>query len=130
MLRERGLSAALTSLAERASIPVDIIDRYQQRAPETIEACVYFSAAETITNALKYADATHLTVELSVNAGVLTLQVSDDGKGGARIEPGGGLAGLQDRVAALDGRLDLESSSSGGSRITIELPVPSEEGAR
>jgi len=127
MLRDRGLSAALTSLAERASVPVEIIDNYRQRAPDTIEACLYFSAAEAMTNALKYAEATHLTIELSAGKGTLRLRVSDDGHGGATIEPGGGLAGLQDRAAALGGTLDLESAPGIGTRITVVLPLPDED---
>ena len=127
MLRDRGLSAALTSLAERASVPVEIIDNYRQRAPDTIEACLYFSAAEAMTNALKYAEATHLTIELSAGNGTLRLRVSDDGHGGATIEPGGGLAGLQDRAAALGGTLDLESAPGLGTRITVVLPLPDED---
>jgi signal transduction histidine kinase len=126
MLRDRGLSVALTSLAERATLPVEIIDRYQRRAPDTIEACLYFTAAEAMTNAMKYAQATHLTIELTPIDGELKLQVSDDGIGGAAIEAGGGLAGLQDRVAALGGRLDLESPPAGGTRITVGLPLPGE----
>jgi signal transduction histidine kinase len=130
MLRERGLSAALTSLAERASLPVEIIDHYRQRAPDTVEACLYFSAAEAITNALKYAEATHLTIELAAVDGLLRLRVSDDGRGGAAVEPGGGLAGLQDRVAALGGSLDLESAAEVGTRVTVVLPLPGDGDAR
>jgi signal transduction histidine kinase len=90
--------------------------------PRAIEATAYLVASEAVANAVRHAGASRAEIEVELRRGTLTITVSDDGGGGARIERGGGLGVLSDRVSALDGRLELESPSGGGTRLHAELP--------
>ena len=87
------------------------------------EATAYFTVAEALTNVAKYADATHATVRLARENGGLQIEVRDDGKGGAQATPGSGLAGLADRVGALDGVLEVESPPGEGTVLRAVLPL-------
>jgi signal transduction histidine kinase len=92
------------------------------RFPAAIEATAYFVVAEALTNVAKHAHAEHAEVTARVADGTLTIQVRDDGAGGARRN-GSGLVGLADRVAALDGRLRIESPPDDGTLITAAIPL-------
>ena len=122
MLADRGLAPALEALARRSTVPVELDQRLNGRLPKQVETGSYFVAAEALTNVVKYAGATHARVSVSDAGGVLTLEVSDDGVGGADPERGSGLRGLSDRVAALDGELTVDSPLGRGTRVTARIP--------
>jgi signal transduction histidine kinase len=117
-----GLGAALAALADRSDVPVDLVLDLPERPSAAIEVIAYFCAAELLTNAAKHSGARHVTLETTHHPGLVRLRVSDDGTGGARIEAGGGLAGLADRVKTVDGRLHVASPAGGPTVVTIELP--------
>jgi signal transduction histidine kinase len=122
MLSDRGLGPALDGLAERSPVPVETDFRLAERLPKEIETASYFVAAEALTNVAKYAAATHVCLSVSDAGGVLTLEVSDDGVGGADPERGSGLRGLSDRVAAFDGELIVDSPPGRGTRVIARIP--------
>jgi signal transduction histidine kinase len=122
VLTTDGLSPALEQLALRATLPVEI-HAPTERFPAAIEATVYFVACEALANTAKYAEASTARVSLERHNGRLVIEVSDDGIGGAQPQPGSGLAGLADRVAALDGSLIVESPSGHGTVLKAELPL-------
>jgi len=117
-----GLAAALAGLAAHSDLPVELVIDLPERPSPAIETIAYFCAAELLTNAAKHSGAQHTKLELLHQPGLVTMRVSDDGVGGARLEPGGGLAGLAERVKTVDGRLQLESPAGGPTFVTIELP--------
>jgi PAS domain S-box-containing protein len=123
VLTERGLAPAISALVDRAPVPVDILEVPEDRFPPAAEATAYFTVAEALTNVAKYADASHATVRLARENGALAIEVCDDGKGGARATPGSGLAGLADRVGALDGSLSVESPPGEGTVLRAVLPL-------
>ncbi|MGH2892359.1 MAG: sensor histidine kinase [Solirubrobacteraceae bacterium] len=122
MLSDRGLTPALDTLARRSAVPVELDLRLDGRLPKEIESAGYFVVAEALTNVAKYARATHARVAASNTGGILALEVADDGVGGADAARGSGLRGLSDRVAALDGELDIDSPPGGGTRVTAVIP--------
>src|SRR5215218_7044433 len=122
VLTERGLGPAIESLAMRAPVPVEIEEVPDERLAGPVEAAAYYVVAEAMTNVAKYACATHATVSVRRVNGSATITVADDGIGGADPSHGSGLRGLADRVAALDGHLDVESSAGHGTRISAEIP--------
>jgi PAS domain S-box-containing protein len=122
VLTHYGLSAAVESLGERSQLPVQVRIPEERFAP-AIESAAYFVVAEALTNAVKYANAHVVRVSAERKGDALMLEVEDDGDGGAVDKPGGGLAGLHDRVSALDGRLTLRSERGQGTRLHIELPL-------
>jgi signal transduction histidine kinase len=95
------------------------------RLPDAVELAAYFVVSEALTNVAKHASATEASVLLEQRAGALRVTVSDDGVGGARIAPGSGLAGLRDRLDALDAALAVESPPGRGTTIRAELPCAS-----
>jgi signal transduction histidine kinase len=117
-----GLGAALAALAARSDFPVELALDLPERPSAAIEVIAYFCAAELLTNAAKHSGARHVTLETAHHPGLVRLRVTDDGTGGARIEAGGGLAGLADRVKTVDGRLHVASPAGGPTVVTIELP--------
>jgi len=122
ILTERGLGPAIEALARRSPVPVEITELPRERLASSVEVAAYYVVAEAMTNVAKYAHATHATVSVSRTNGLATVTVADDGIGGADPGEGTGLRGLADRLAALDGRLDVESSVAGGTRVTGEIP--------
>jgi signal transduction histidine kinase len=122
ILTNHGLAAAVESLADRAPLPVEV-DVHEERYPPSVESAAYFVAAEALTNVAKYARATAARVTATELDGRLRVEVRDDGIGGARGSRGSGLAGLEDRVAALDGTLTVDSPVGGGTRVRAEIPV-------
>jgi PAS domain S-box-containing protein len=124
LLTTRGLLAAVEALADRIPIAVEPLEIPEQRFPPAIEACVYFLVCEGLTNVVKHARATRAGVRI-VAAGQLTVEVRDDGVGGAEAHPAAqGLAGLGDRVAALDGTFTIRSEVSAGTTLRAEIPLP------
>jgi PAS domain S-box-containing protein len=120
-LTRRGLRAGVEAFASRADLPVDV-DISSARLPADIEASAYFIVAEALTNVVKHARATRATVRAAVDDGILAVEVRDDGDGGADRE-GHGLVGLADRVDALGGRLQIESSEGEGTVLAARLPL-------
>jgi signal transduction histidine kinase len=119
---DEGLGAALAGLAARSDLPVELAVDLPERPSPAIETIAYFCAAELLTNAAKHSGAHRAKVEVLHRPGLVTMRVSDDGSGGARLEPGGGLAGLAERVRTVDGRLQVESPAGGPTVVTVELP--------
>ena len=122
MLAREGLRAGLEALASRTPVPVDI-DVSVGRLPAAIEATAYFVVAEALTNVAKHSRARRAQVTARVDEGRLRVLVRDDGVGGARLD-GGGLVGLGDRLAALDGRFRVETPPGGGTLVAADLPLP------
>jgi signal transduction histidine kinase len=119
---DQGLGPALTSLAARGDVPVELVVDLPERPSAAIETIAYFCAAELLANVAKHSGARHATLEVAHAPGLVRLRVSDDGCGGARIEDRGGLAGLAERVAAVDGRLQVTSPPGGPTGVIVELP--------
>jgi signal transduction histidine kinase len=122
LLRDEGLQTAVEALARRASIPVTVHGAVHDRLPDAIELAAYFVVSEALTNVAKHASPTEASVVLDRESGVLCVTVSDDGVGGTRITAGSGLAGLRDRLDALDATLTIESQPGQGTTIRAELP--------
>ena len=122
VLDERGIDAALSALVARCPVPVAIDVALQRRLEPALEATAYFVVAEAITNITKHAGAQGARVAISEEDGALKVVVTDDGRGGARLGPGGGLAGLAARVASIDGTFALSSPEGGPTRIEAVLP--------
>ena len=122
ILTEEGLGAAVESLAERSAVPVAIERSDTGRFPEAVEATAYFVVAEALANVVKYAPDSHARIRISDADDVLEVEVSDDGAGGADVHLGTGLRGLADRVAALGGRLTVESPLGCGTIVRAEVP--------
>ncbi|MGY4645118.1 sensor histidine kinase [Cellulomonas sp. URHB0016] len=128
VLTDRGLDAALSALAARSPVPVEVSVPHPTllgTAGTSAQAAAYFVAAEALTNAAKHSRARLVRVEAGVHDGRLRLVVQDDGVGGATAHPGSGLDGLRSRVAALDGTFDLDSPAGAGTRLTVEVPCAS-----
>jgi PAS domain S-box-containing protein len=122
ILTDEGLVAALEALAARSPLPVKLSADRIERLPRPIEATAYFVAAEALTNAVRHAGASSAQISVEHRDVTLTVTVSDDGAGGARIEGGSGLRVLSDRVATLDGILRIDSPAGAGTRVRAELP--------
>jgi len=123
ILTNRGLPAALGDLAGRAAVPVEVVAAPAERLPDRVEAAAYLVVSECLVNIGKHAQATRATVSIRAQDGVLRVEVADDGVGGAELGHGSGLQGLEDRVGALDGRLELHSPPGAGTRLTARIPV-------
>jgi signal transduction histidine kinase len=123
ILVEEGLEAALAFLAERSPVPVDIDVRLGgQRFGKATEATAYFVVSEALTNAARHAEAESVSVVGHVEEGRLTVEVVDDGRGGADGQWAGGLQGLTDRLATIDGSLRVDSPPGRGTRVRAEIP--------
>ena len=125
VLTDRGLDAALSAIAARSPVPVRLDVDVTERPSPTVEAVAYFVVSESLTNIARHSGATRAAVHVERDGDRLLVAVSDDGRGGATEEPGGGLAGLRDRVAAVDGTFRLQSSPTGGTTVTVEVPCAS-----
>jgi PAS domain S-box-containing protein len=122
LLTDRGLLPALQALASRSQVPVTLQCAAIGRMDASVESAAYFVVSEALTNVMRHADASHVNVTVQRRNAILALEVRDDGCGGASIDTGTGLRGLADRVAALGGRLLLESPSGSGTLVRVELP--------
>jgi signal transduction histidine kinase len=126
LLAERGLRAAAEELAAGAPIPVRLdADPGELGAPAHVESAGYFVISEALVNVVKHSRASGATVSLHRQNGALRIEVADNGVGGADRSRGSGIAGLADRVAAVGGKLDLESTPGAGTRLSVELPCVS-----
>jgi signal transduction histidine kinase len=123
VLTDRGLAAALDGLARRAPLPVEFRGTPADRLPDRVESVAYFVVAEALTNVAKYARATHASVDVRRQDGQVLVEVTDDGVGGASPAMGSGLRGLLDRVAAVGGRLELDSPSGQGTTVRAAIPL-------
>jgi PAS domain S-box-containing protein len=123
VLTERGLRPALEGVVARTPVPVELTVP-GERLPEAIEAAAYYVVCEALANVAKYAAASAATVSVAHADGRVVVEIGDDGVGGADAAKGSGLSGLADRVEALDGRLEVESESAGGTRVRAEIPLP------
>jgi PAS domain S-box-containing protein len=126
VLTRSGLPAAVTALADRAPVPV-LIDIAEERYPTSVESAAYFVAAEALTNITKYAQASTARIAATRADGHLVVTVDDDGVGGAELSAGSGLAGLADRLAALDGTLTVSSRRGQGTHIRAEIPLAADD---
>ncbi|MFN8023872.1 MAG: sensor histidine kinase [Acidimicrobiales bacterium] len=125
VLTDRGLDAAVSALAARCPVPVELRSDLRRRLPPAVEGAAYFVVAETLTNVAKHSGARHARVTLRDGGDRLTVEVFDDGRGGATASHGSGLQGLHDRVRALEGRLAVASPPGGPTTIVAELPCGS-----
>jgi signal transduction histidine kinase len=121
ILTERGLREAIEELAERSSIPVEVVAPID-RLPPSVETAAYFVCSEALANVAKYAEASTVDVTIVHKDGRLKVVVVDDGVGGADPSRGSGLRGLADRVEALGGQLGVDSPPDGGTQVVAQLP--------
>jgi signal transduction histidine kinase len=124
VLSDRGLGGAIQTLADRAPLPVAVGELPAARLPEHVELAAYFVVSEALTNVAKYASASHASVTLAKENGTLTIDVSDDGVGGADLDLGSGLRGLVERLAAIEGWLDIDSRPGHGTKVRVTIPCP------
>jgi signal transduction histidine kinase len=124
VLTDRGLDAALSALAARSPIPVQVKVDVPVRPTPTVEAIAYFCVSEALTNVAKHSRATAARVDVRVDGRWLEVHVSDNGVGGADETRGTGLHGLGDRVRSVDGRLSVSSPPGGPTAVVVRLPMP------
>ena len=121
---DSGLASALATLAASSAIPASVTADIGPRPAPAIETIAYFCAAELIANATKHSYANQIKIKIyTERTGVLRLEVSDDGIGGADAGRGSGLAGLAQRVSTVDGRIDVVSPAGGPTTVAVELPL-------
>ena len=123
ILTERGLEPAVAGLVRRAPLPVETHVAVGERPPPQMEAAAYFVVAEALTNIARYAEASQATIAIERTDGALVVEVTDDGQGGASVDAGSGLRGLADRLAALDGTLQVLSPPGQGTYILARIPL-------
>jgi signal transduction histidine kinase len=125
LLRDEGLQPAVDALARRAPLPVTVQSTVRDHLPEAVELAAYFVVSEALTNIVKHASATEASVLLEREPATVRVTVTDDGAGGARIEPESGLAGLRDRLEALDATLSIRSEAGRGTTVGADFPCGS-----
>jgi signal transduction histidine kinase len=123
VLQDRGLDAALSSLTARLPIPVDVQVAVEPRPPAPVETTTYFIVSETLTNIAKHSGADRASVRVTRDDETVVVEIVDNGHGGASVRPGGGLAGLADRAATIDGVLTVVSPVGGPTVVRADLPV-------
>ncbi|GHB06947.1 sensor histidine kinase [Streptomyces chryseus] len=129
VLTDRGLDAALSAIASRCTAPVRVTVDLAARPAEAIEGIAYFTVSELLQNVSKHSGARSASVDVWRSGDRLLIQVRDDGRGGARLDGGTGMAGLADRLGAVDGLLALDSPEGGPTTVTAELPWRDRDGA-
>ncbi len=122
VLSDRGLDAAISAIAGRSSIPVEVDVDLANRLPDEVEGTAYFFVVEALANIAKHSHASEANVSISRNGNWLRIEIRDNGFGGADPSRGTGLAGLRDRIEALDGRMRIESRNGNGTRLMVEIP--------
>jgi signal transduction histidine kinase len=123
ILTEAGLGSAIESLADRSPVDVAVDLATDRRFSPAVEAAAYFVVSEALANVAKYANASRALVRTDWQNDELTIEISDDGVGGAEPGAGGGLRGLADRLSAIDGRLEIVSPTGGGTRLLAHIPT-------
>jgi signal transduction histidine kinase len=124
ILTDQGLEAGLASLASRSTVPVKLDLDSCGKLPLSVQTTAYFVVAEALTNASKHAHSDLIEVRVAVGDAIATVEVRDDGSGGAELARGTGLTGLADRVSALGGTLDIDSPVGAGTTIRARIPMP------
>jgi signal transduction histidine kinase len=122
VLADRGLDGAVRALAMASPLSVDVTVQLPGRLPAPVESAMYFAVAETLTNCAKHSGATSAWIRVAHTDGRLGVMVGDDGRGGANAEVGGGLHGIDRRLAAFDGTMMIASPVGGPTIVTMELP--------
>lgn len=122
VLADRGLDGAVRALALASPLPVEVSIDMRGRPPAPVESAVYFAVAETLTNSAKHSGATSAWIRLAHEDGRLGVMVGDDGRGGAAQQQGGGLHGIERRLAAFDGTMMVASPVGGPTIVTMEVP--------
>ncbi|WP_410594565.1 sensor histidine kinase [Amycolatopsis sp. lyj-23] len=122
VLGDRGLDAALSAQAAKSPIPVDVSVAVEPRPPAAVETTAYFIVGETLTNIAKHSGATEAEVKVWRTDDHVVVEITDNGHGGAEVRPGGGLAGLADRAATIDGVITVVSPVGGPTVIRADLP--------
>jgi signal transduction histidine kinase len=122
-LVDHGLAAALADLASRSSVPT-LVSAAEGRFPETVETALWYACAEAMTNLAKHSQATRAAIDVRRDGAEVVMRIDDNGVGGARLMPDGGLSGLVDRLAAVGGQVALESEPGGGTHIRVRVPLP------
>jgi signal transduction histidine kinase len=130
VLSDHGLGAAVEALAHRAPLPVEVGGLPALELPEHVQLAAYFVVSEALTNVAKYASATQASVTMTNSNGRLAVEISDDGIGGADIDLGTGLRGLSDRLAAIEGHLEVESEPGRGTTVRASIPLTLPAAAR
>ncbi len=125
ILLDRGLVAAIGSIAARGPVPTSVDSDLApgERLPDAIERAAYYVVSEALANVAKHSTAGRCEIRCRREPGRLVVEVRDDGTGGAVVAPGGGLAGLAGRVEALDGRFELTSPADGPTIVHAEFPI-------
>jgi signal transduction histidine kinase len=124
VLSTRGLRAAVETLAEGSPLPIEPLDIPEERFSPVVESTVYFLISEALTNAVKHAQATSAAVRIAVAGRSLSVEIRDDGIGGAAARPdGSGLSGLADRVGAVGGTLNVKSPPGAGTTLQADIPL-------
>jgi signal transduction histidine kinase len=122
ILVDGGLESALRALARRSAIPVELDMRSSRRLDEPVEVAAYFVVSEALANAVKHAQASTVHVALEAEHGVVHISIRDDGIGGAAPGRGSGLVGIEDRVNALGGKIQIASPSGAGTSVVVDIP--------
>jgi signal transduction histidine kinase len=128
VVSSHGLAIALESVAARTAMPLELRVDGVPRLPEGVEVAAYYVVCESLANIGKHAGATSAAIDVRVEGGLLVVEVTDDGAGGADPVLGSGLRGLADRVEALDGQLRVSAAPGGGTRIRAEIPAAGPHG--
>jgi len=122
VLGDRGLDAALSAQAARSPVHVDVTVDVDPRPPPAVESTAYFIVCETLTNVAKHSGASNAAVRVWRADDTVVVEITDNGHGGAEIRPGGGLAGLADRAATIDGVITVVSPTDGPTVVRADLP--------
>ena len=125
VLADRGLAGAVQSLALASPIPIEVSVAVPGRLPAPVESAGYFAVAEALTNVIKHSGATNAVIALQYQHDLLLMQVSDNGVGGVRLTEAGGLRGIERRLSAFDGTLEVISPAGGPTTVVMELPCVS-----
>lgn len=122
VLADRGLDAALSAQAAKSPIPVDVVVDVDPRPPAAVETTAYFIVSESLANIAKHARANEASVSVRRHDDMVVVKITDNGTGGAELRPGGGLVGLADRAATIDGTISVVSPLGGPTVIRADLP--------
>lgn len=122
VLAERGLGDAVRALALRLPVTIEVEVDLPGRAEAPVESAAYFAVSEILTNAVKHSGADRIWIDIHHGEGLLRVSVTDNGKGGASIGAGSGLAGVERRLGTFDGVLAVSSPAGGPTMVTMEIP--------